>query len=51
MNDAQALFREGVLALKEARDVERARRLLTQSLRLDPNNEMAWLWLSRTSGR
>ncbi|MBL8132328.1 MAG: hypothetical protein JNL42_10770 [Anaerolineae bacterium] len=49
MNDAQALFREGVLALKEQRDVARARQLITQSLKLDPNNEMAWLWLSRTT--
>ncbi len=49
MKDAQALFREGVMALREARDVPRARQLLTQSLKLDPNNEMAWLWLSRTT--
>lgn len=49
MDDAQALFRDGVLALKEQRDVARARQLITQSLKLDPNNEMAWLWLSRTT--
>lgn len=49
MEDAQALFREGVLALKEQRDAARARQLITQSLKLDPNNEMAWLWLSRTT--
>jgi len=47
--DAQALFREGILALKEARDPVKARQLLSQSLKLDPNNEMAWLWLSRTT--
>jgi tetratricopeptide (TPR) repeat protein len=46
--DAQTLFRDGVLAVKEKRDVAEARKLLTQSLRLDPNNEMAWVWLSRT---
>jgi tetratricopeptide (TPR) repeat protein len=48
MNDAQALFREGVLALRERKDTAEARRLLTESLRLDPQNEMAWLWLART---
>lgn len=48
MNDAQALFREGVLALKERKDAGEARRLLTESLRLNPQNEMAWLWLART---
>src|SRR5262245_9763209 len=46
--DAQTLFRDGVLAIKEKRDVTEAHQLLTQSLRLDPNNEMAWIWLSRT---
>jgi tetratricopeptide (TPR) repeat protein len=46
--DAQALFREGVLALREGKDADRARQLLTQSLRANPNNEMAWLWLART---
>jgi len=46
--DAQTLFRDGVLAIKEKRDVAEARKLLTQSLRLDPNNEMAWIWLART---
>lgn len=48
MNDAQTLFREGVLALKERKDAAEARRLLTESLRLNPQNEMAWLWLART---
>jgi tetratricopeptide (TPR) repeat protein len=46
--DAQTLFREGVLALREGKDAPRARQLLTQSLRANPNNEMAWLWLART---
>ncbi len=48
MNEAQSLFREGVLALRERKDAGEARRLLTESLRLDPQNEMAWLWLART---
>ncbi len=47
--DAQTLFREGVQALRDQRDAAKARQLLTQSLKLDPNNELAWLWLSRTT--
>jgi tetratricopeptide (TPR) repeat protein len=47
--DAQTLFREGVLAIREKKDVQQGRKLLTESLRLDPNNEMGWLWLSRTT--
>ncbi len=47
--DAQTLFRDGVLALRDRHDLSQARELLTQSLQLDPNNEMAWLWLSRTT--
>lgn len=47
--DAQALFREGVLAIREKKDIAQARKLLTESLRIDPGNEMAWLWLSRTT--
>jgi tetratricopeptide (TPR) repeat protein len=46
--DAQTLFRDGVVAIKEKRDMAEGRKLLTQALRLDPNNEMAWVWLSRT---
>ncbi|RMF81616.1 MAG: hypothetical protein D6737_04445 [Chloroflexi bacterium] len=46
--DAQNLYREGVLALREKKDSDTARKLLTQSLRLNPNNEMGWLWLART---
>ena len=46
--NAKTLFREGVLALRERKDTARARALLTQSLRAEPNNEMAWLWLART---
>ncbi|NDJ63083.1 MAG: tetratricopeptide repeat protein [Chloroflexi bacterium] len=49
MEDAQTLFRDGVRALKQAGDVQRARELLRQSLRLDPNNEQAWLWLAQTT--
>ena len=49
MDDAQTLFREGVLALRERKDVAAARRLISQSLKLNPENEMAWLWLARTT--
>ncbi len=47
--DAQTLFREGVLALRDKHDTAQAQRLLAQSLKLDPKNDMAWLWLSRTT--
>lgn len=47
--DAQTLFREGVLALRDQHDVALARKLLMESLQLNPDNEMAWLWLSRTT--
>ncbi len=47
--DAQTLFREGVLALREKHDLAEAQRLLAQSLKLEPKNDMAWLWLSRTT--
>ncbi|MBK8027334.1 MAG: hypothetical protein IPK19_39560 [Chloroflexi bacterium] len=49
MDDAQALYREGVLALKEQHDAARARQLLTQSLKLNPNNELAWWWLAQAT--
>lgn len=48
MNEAQTLFRDGILALREQRDVAEGRRLLLESLRLNPQNEMAWVWLART---
>src|SRR5690606_15800730 len=35
-------------ALREQKDVVEGRRLLTESLKLNPQNEMAWLWLART---
>lgn len=47
--DAQTLFREGVLALRDKHDAALARKLLTESVKLNPDNEMAWLWLSRTT--
>jgi len=46
--DAQSLFRDGVMAVREGKDLSRARDLLLQSLKLNPQNEMAWLWLTET---
>lgn len=46
--DAEALFRDGVQALKARQDTATARKLLSQSVKLDPNNDLAWLWLART---
>jgi len=46
--DANSLYREGVLAIRDQQDLRRGRELLIQSLRLDPHNDMAWLWLTLT---
>jgi tetratricopeptide (TPR) repeat protein len=46
--DARTLYREGVLAIRDQKDIARGRELLVQSLRQDPSNDMAWLWLTRT---
>jgi len=46
--DAQTLFRDGITAIREEKNLPKGRDLLTQSLRLDASNDMAWLWLSRT---
>jgi tetratricopeptide (TPR) repeat protein len=46
--DAKVLFRQGVTAIREEKDLAKGRDLLTQSLRLDPDNDVAWVWLSRT---
>lgn len=46
--DAQELYRQGVVAIREQNDLARGRELLVQALKLDPHNDMAWLWLART---
>lgn len=46
--DARTLFRDGVTAIRDDKDLNKGRELLVQSLRLDPANEQGWLWLSRT---
>lgn len=48
MTDAKVLFRDGVNAIRNEKDLSQGRKLLTESLRLDPNNDAAWLWLSKT---
>ncbi|MEB2289016.1 MAG: hypothetical protein OZ934_12980 [Anaerolineae bacterium] len=47
--DAQELYRQGVIAIREQNDLVRGRDLLVQALKLDPHNDMAWLWLARTT--
>ncbi len=47
--DAQELYRQGVVAIREQNDLARGRDLLVQALKLDPHNDMAWLWLTRTT--
>lgn len=46
--DAQSLFQDGITAIRDEKDLAKGRRLLLEALRLDANNDVAWLWLSRT---
>ncbi|MBZ0283065.1 MAG: hypothetical protein K8L97_20170 [Anaerolineae bacterium] len=48
MTDAKVLFRDGVNAIRNEGDLAKGRKLLTESLRLNPNNDVAWLWISKT---
>lgn len=48
MTDAKILFRDGVNAIRNEGDLAKGRKLLTESLRLNPNNDVAWLWISKT---
>lgn len=48
MTDAKVLFRDGVNAIRNEGDLTQGRKLLTESLRLNPQNDVAWLWLSKT---
>jgi tetratricopeptide (TPR) repeat protein len=48
VNEAQTLFRDAVLEIRNNGDKEKARQMLMQSIKLNPQNEMAWLWLART---
>lgn len=47
--DAEELYRQGVRAIREQKDLARGRELLVQSLKLNPRNDMAWLWLTHTT--
>lgn len=46
--DARTLYHQAVLAIRDHHDLVRGRALLVQSLKLDPRNDKAWLWLART---
>ncbi len=46
--DAQTLYQQGVIAIRDHGDLQRGHVLLKQSLQLNPHNDMAWLWLTRT---
>jgi len=48
IGDAKDLFRDGVHAIDDNNDIAGGRKLLVQSLRLNPDNDAAWLWLART---
>lgn len=48
MNEAQRLFQEGMQVIRQEKDMVRGQKLLTESLTRDPNNDMAWVWLSQT---
>jgi len=45
MSEIENLLRAGVTALK-AGELDKARKLLTQVIKIDEQNERAWLWLS-----
>jgi tetratricopeptide (TPR) repeat protein len=47
VNEAQTLFRDAVLVIRNESDNEKARSMLMQSLKINPQNEMGWLWLAR----
>jgi tetratricopeptide (TPR) repeat protein len=46
--DARTLYQQGVTAIRDQNNLQQGRHLLIQSLRQDPRNDMAWLWLTRT---
>lgn len=47
MDDARQLYEDAVRAIQDNDDVARGRKLLVESLRLDPDNDAAWVWLAR----
>ncbi|MCI0712912.1 MAG: hypothetical protein L0154_22345 [Chloroflexi bacterium] len=48
MADAKELFNQAVVAIRDERDFARGQTLLKEALKVDPQNDLAWLWLSRT---
>ncbi len=48
-SDALSLFREGVISIRDHEAIDEGRKMLVESLRQDPHNEVAWLWLARTT--
>lgn len=48
MADAKDLFNQAVVAIRDERDFARGQTLLKEALKIDPQNDLAWLWLSRT---
>ena len=44
--DAKTLFQQGVQAIRDDDNPSQGRRYLVESLRADPNNDVAWVWLS-----
>ena len=49
MTDAQKLILEGVVAIRERQDIGAGRDLLVRAIKLDPNSDAAWLWLTHTT--
>lgn len=47
MSSAQDLFEQGVSAVRQ-KDRATGQKLLRKSLKADPNNDMAWVWLAKT---
>lgn len=46
--DADTLFQQGVVAIRNQDNPALGRELLILALQHDPDNDMAWLWLTRT---
>ena len=46
--NAQTLYEQGVVAIRDQGDLKRGQALLKQSLQQNPHNDMVWLWLTRT---
>ncbi|MBI5961654.1 MAG: hypothetical protein HY866_23150, partial [Chloroflexi bacterium] len=46
--DPKTLYRQGVIAIRDQKDIARGRELLLEAVQQDPNNDMAWLWLTKT---